>query len=383
MKKLLISAWTIFAIGLVFRLLHFPLSALILILGTLLVFIHSIIYIAKNAKTNLPSSLLHLSYALLTIYILVRLQFWPVGPIILGCSSIFIIGLLVTIACFVLHTTRKIPFRFAQLFLAAYFVFFFVLSFTPAHKIYYFVNLSSVINGDTRNIRYKAWDKYSWFLYIADEQDQAIEANLNAQKAAEKILSRYRDEEALQYLTLIKQHGQQIQDHNWTALPNVGDRKLCLMFAKMAPLNKVVFDTLDHNPLKHIKIIFALNFEKSVEECRTDNNDIHSIKLKLENGTVIEFIEHNTYNVSMTVVNDQLFSIRKLLGEMFLIQSEIYFHYETGKMYKLSNGNMLYVEQPASWSGGANSFDFYQYFDLKKKEIIQFVEKDDFISTLK
>jgi hypothetical protein len=36
--------------------------------------------------------------------------------------------------------------------LAAYFVFFFVLSFTPAHKIYYFVNLSSVINGDTRNV---------------------------------------------------------------------------------------------------------------------------------------------------------------------------------------------------------------------------------------
>lgn len=152
MKKLLISAWTIFAIGLVFRLLHFPLSALILILGTLLVFIHSISYISKNAKTNLASSLLHLSYALLTIYFLFRLQFWPVGPMILGCSSLFIIGLLVTIACFVLHTTRKIPFRFAQLFLAAYFVFFYVLSFTPAHKIYYFVNLSSVINGDTRNV---------------------------------------------------------------------------------------------------------------------------------------------------------------------------------------------------------------------------------------
>lgn len=71
------------------------------------------------------------------------------------------------------------------------------------------------------------------------------------------------------------------------------------------------------------------------------------------------------------------------IQEMFLIQSEIYFHYDTGKMYKLSNGNMLYVEQPASWSGGANIFDFYQYFDLKKKEIIQFVEKDDFITTLK
>lgn len=68
---------------------------------------------------------------------------------------------------------------------------------------------------------------------------------------------------------------------------------------------------------------------------------------------------------------------------MFLIESEIYFHYDTGKMYKLSDGNMLFVEQPASWSGGANSFDCYQYFDLKNEEIIQFVEKDDYINTLK
>jgi hypothetical protein len=219
MKKLLISAWTIFAIGLVFRLLHFPGSELISILGALLLFIHSSIYTARNAKTNLPSSLLHLSYAVLTIYFLFRLQFWPAGPIILGYPSLFIIGLLVTIACFVLHTTRKMPLKFAQIFLVAYFVLFFVLSFTPSYRIYYFVNLSNVVNGDTRNILYKSWDKYSWFLYLADEQDQAIEANLKAQKAAKQYLSMYQNEEALQYLNLIKQHGQQIADDNWTAFP--------------------------------------------------------------------------------------------------------------------------------------------------------------------
>jgi hypothetical protein len=93
------------------------------------------------------------------------------------------------------------------------------LSFTPAHRIYYFVNLSKVVNGDTRNILYKSWDKYSWFLYIADKQDQAIEANQKAQKAAQKYLSMYQNEEALQYLNLIKQHGQQIEDNNWTAFP--------------------------------------------------------------------------------------------------------------------------------------------------------------------
>jgi hypothetical protein len=29
----------------------------------------------------------------------------------------------------------------------------------------------------------------------------------------------YQNEEALQYLNLIKQHGQQIADDNWTAFP--------------------------------------------------------------------------------------------------------------------------------------------------------------------
>jgi hypothetical protein len=219
MKKLQIIAWTIFIIGLVFRLLHYPGTAVLALLGTLLLLIHSIIYIAKNAKTNLPNSFLHLSYTLATIYILFRLQYWPVGPMILGYSLFFIFVLLVTISCFVLLITNKTPFKFPQVFLVVYFVFFFVLSFTHSDRIYYFFNLNTVLNGESRNTNYQSWDKYSWFLYIADKQDEAIEANQNAQKAVEEYLKLIPDEEAKQYLTVIKQHGQQIQDNNWTSWP--------------------------------------------------------------------------------------------------------------------------------------------------------------------
>jgi hypothetical protein len=219
MKKLLIIAWTIFSIGLVFRLLHYPGTSVLSLLGTLLLLIHSIIYIAKNAKTNLPTSFLHLSFTLATIYILFRLQYWPVGPMILGYSAFFIIVLLVTISCFVLHITNKTPFKFPQIFLIVYFVFFFVLSFTHSDRIYYFFNLNTVLNGETRNTDYYSWDKYSWFLYIVDKQEEAIDANQNAQKAAEEYLKIIQDEEAIQYLTVIKQHGQQIQNKNWTSWP--------------------------------------------------------------------------------------------------------------------------------------------------------------------
>jgi len=100
-----------------------------------------------------------------------------------------------------------------------YFIFFFILSFTHSDRIYYFIKLNTVLNAESRTTNYYSWDKYSWFLYIADKQNEAIEANQNAQKAAEEYLKIIQDEKAVQYLTLIKQHGQQIQDRNWTTYP--------------------------------------------------------------------------------------------------------------------------------------------------------------------
>jgi len=116
-------AWIIFIIGLIFRLLHYPETSMISLLGTLLILIHAIIYLAKNVKKNLPTSFLHLSLSLLTTYILFRLQYWSIGPMILGYSLFFIFVLLVTISFFVLLIKSKAQFKFPQVFIALYYVF--------------------------------------------------------------------------------------------------------------------------------------------------------------------------------------------------------------------------------------------------------------------
>jgi hypothetical protein len=219
MKKLQIIAWALFSLGFIFRLLHYPGTAIISLIGTLLLLIHSIIYLSKNAKTNLPTSFLHLSFSLLTTYILFRFQYWSFGPMIFGLSPLFIISFLVTLTCFILHFTKKTPLKFPQLFLLLYFAFFMILSFTHADKVYYFFNLNTVLNSGSRNTNYYCWDKYSWFLYIAHKQDEAILANRNAQNAAIEYLKIVQDENAVHYLALIKQHEQQIQHNSWTTYP--------------------------------------------------------------------------------------------------------------------------------------------------------------------
>jgi len=164
----------------------------------------------------------------------------------------------------------------------------------------------------------------------------------------------------------------------------VGDSLLCSQYSRLAPLHKIVLDTLNRNPLQGLRIASRLHFEVKIEECLSGSQDIYSREIILDNGMEISFMDdNNSKNKLLTVVNQRLFSLRKLFGEMFSRDSEMYFHYDGAKLYRLSDGNLLLVEQPSSWCGSANVFDFYQYFDLTEREIVQFVEKDGFVSSLK
>jgi len=219
MKKLLIIAWSIFIIGILFRLFHFPGPSLLLILGTFLLVVHSVIFMVKNAQTDLPNAFLHLSYALLTVYLLFKIQYWSCGPMILGFTLLFIIVLLAIFTSFILFFTNKTKIQIPQILLVVYFAFIFVLSYTHSYSIYYFFNLDKTLNQDSRDTDYRTWDKYSWFLYIANKPNEALEANLNAQKALEEHLKIETDEKAIQYQTLLKQHNQKILENNWTSWP--------------------------------------------------------------------------------------------------------------------------------------------------------------------
>jgi hypothetical protein len=76
-----------------------------------------------------------------------------------------------------------------------------------------------VLNSEARDTDYNSWDRYSWFLYIVNKQDEALEANHKAQKAMEEYLKTTHDENAVYELELIKQHEQQIKEKNWTTPP--------------------------------------------------------------------------------------------------------------------------------------------------------------------
>jgi hypothetical protein len=219
MKKLLIISWSVFFTGIILRVLHLPFASVLSILGTLMLVVYSIIYFIKNVKSKLPAAFLHLSFAAITTYVLFRLQYWYIGPRLLGISLFFIFVLLVVIAYLVLHILNKLKFRLPQLFLVFYFSTFLALSFISSHSIYYFFNLNPVLRGDFRNTDYHSWDKYSWFLYIAGKQEEAVVANQNAINAAMESYKRAPGYRQVRDVELIKQHGKQIQERRWMSYP--------------------------------------------------------------------------------------------------------------------------------------------------------------------
>jgi hypothetical protein len=103
--------------------------------------------------------------------------------------------------------------------LIVYFVFSIIISYTHSYKVFYFFNLNTVTNDESRNQDYYSWDKYSWFLYIADKNNEAIEANENAQKAVTEYLKTTHSKEAVNYMSIIKQHEEQIKNGNWASYP--------------------------------------------------------------------------------------------------------------------------------------------------------------------
>ncbi|MDP4226337.1 MAG: hypothetical protein Q8907_10025 [Bacteroidota bacterium] len=215
MKKLLISALASLLLGLVFKFPHIPGASLLLIIGALLLFIYSVIFFFKNKKEKLVESLKNLSFSFLTIYLLFRIQFWYGGPVIFGFNFLFIIafGISFTTLIYKFQESKEIKTSF-MLFII-YMVFTIFISFTHADRIYYFVNLNEITGTEARNESYKAWDKYSWFLYGVDKQKEALEANKNAQKIIEEKLKNSQNTLMINDFEIIKKHGESIRDKNW------------------------------------------------------------------------------------------------------------------------------------------------------------------------
>ncbi|WP_282037759.1 hypothetical protein [Saccharicrinis aurantiacus] len=186
MKKLLITSWTLLFIALVFIVMHYPGSALILMLGTLLLLTHSILHIIKNWRVNLSCSLSYLTFSIWTTYISFRLLYWPCGPDLLGFSLLFLIGCLISFIWVRTYFINRQKFNLSQFILVSYICLAITISFIHSDEIYYYRNIKTIEYPGSEYDYYDCiiWDKYSWFLYCAGKYEQAVFANIEAQKAA-------------------------------------------------------------------------------------------------------------------------------------------------------------------------------------------------------
>lgn len=216
MKRFLLIAWLVFFFGIIFKLFHIPGANIVTILGTFLLLLHSLIFLFKHYKSQLNEALLYLSFSSITLYVLIRLMHWPGGFKILGFYIIFIIPFGIAVLYFSRLKGYRDWIKKQHIILLIYFVFFVRLSFTHACDIYYFFNIQPVLNGPPKVISPAIYDTYSWFLYLANNKLEALEANQKAAESAKQIFNHPEEADQLNStLRILNSHRDKILTNTW------------------------------------------------------------------------------------------------------------------------------------------------------------------------
>lgn len=207
MKPFEITGYVVFLIGIVFKFLHFPGAAILMLLGSLFLLLFYSKRLIKKEDRSISKNLTGLAAAFWAIYLLFRIQYW----------SYIVIPMLAALG----FTIAAIQYRKAGSFkvvsrtivLLALFAISAIAAFTPTYFIYYLVNLNEPMNENYRKYSYTAWNKYSWFLYKDGEIDMALEANEKAFEAAKKSINEYMEDTTI--LTVLINNKQDIMKRSW------------------------------------------------------------------------------------------------------------------------------------------------------------------------
>jgi hypothetical protein len=213
LKKIYILAWIIILLGILFKFLHFQGGGALLISGSVLLLMHSFAYFMISDRQKEYSPLLNLSIVLLTCYIGARFQFWALA------RPVYYLACLAMLVWIIAVVRKKKRPGASAILLTGYFIFVTWFTNVPSHQLYYLVNLHPMLNSDLRETNYRAWDRYSWFLYLKQEYDAAFDANQKAQKAATKSLEMAPDSLAKEYKGILLQHEFQIVHKQWESYP--------------------------------------------------------------------------------------------------------------------------------------------------------------------
>lgn len=172
----------LFIIGLIFKFLHYPGAPILMIISIIILIIF---YFINLLKKNIHSNIIiGLTSTLWLIFILFKIQYWSYATIPL------FLGLPLTTYAIISIVKKKYYSKFQVVFLGVIIIFCSLLLITPTHKLYYTVNLNPLINQEVRTYSYRAWNKYSWFLYLDGHMDKALNANEKAIISAKNYLKK-------------------------------------------------------------------------------------------------------------------------------------------------------------------------------------------------
>jgi hypothetical protein len=211
MKKLI--GILIFVIGLFFKFQHYPGASLLLIVGCLVSLIITIVDLVSSRK----EWKLLLSNSLILLTFLFKIQYWNYS------QYVFLLAVLVGSICLTsLFVNKELSRKTTILSLLLFGVLISSWS-IRSHHIYYAT--SAILKEEPNRPEFaSAWHKYSWFLNLAGEKAEALNANQNAIDCLSE-----RDQNGVDYkffgvfppLTkeLLKENRTKIESDTWEKYP--------------------------------------------------------------------------------------------------------------------------------------------------------------------
>ncbi|MFA7273271.1 MAG: hypothetical protein WC044_05345 [Crocinitomicaceae bacterium] len=211
-KYILIIIWSLIVAGTLFRLFHWPFSAILNICGTGFLLIFSIGFFILNFRENKISSLFQLCISLWMVRLLFSLLYWKQGYFLV------VICLIITVILFFLVLNEHNKFNKKDWFKTAFLISVIWFSSLPSYQTFYFFNFNDVFNRTSKRTNFIAWDKYSWFLNLKFRKDEALFANSMALKSLENFREEYSFSGYNSGEKILLKHRNYIEKNQWNQL---------------------------------------------------------------------------------------------------------------------------------------------------------------------
>lgn len=246
MRLMGLISWVLIFIGLCFKMLHWPFSDILFLLGALIMVIHGVTFFIKNSKKRLVDSLFQIALSSWLISIVFCIFYWSQGPRLFGrLSIILLIPILLSVLFIAFHLIKEASFSRTFLFRFAFIAFGFWFCTMPAHRMYYFFNLTETFHGESRKSNFICWDKYSWFLNTAGRKEEANQANIEAQKSLIFFRDAYHVRGRNSAQKILLNHQEMLRNDNWRNFERMSYKSIQLMDQKLTDrYNQSVSDPL-------------------------------------------------------------------------------------------------------------------------------------------